>query len=155
MLTCDHVNNSGALTSCLGFFKDLTFYGASGLLENDNLFLLCSDGFYKKYDFSLIFEEKQFHSKSTIDKLLNKMTCYVKEKGEKDNITIAVVKAIRLYFDNNGKSISHVLSSLEDSNAEMVLQSEVKNVRIFLKKRTSFYWSANHLQRHKQNYPSL
>lgn len=89
MLTCDQVLD-GKLAACLGRFEQVNIIYNEGMCENQ-IFLLCSDGFYKKMDMSYLQLQLSHLSKRSIKKTLENLTQFVVKRGEKDNISLALV----------------------------------------------------------------
>ena len=54
-------------------------------------FLLCSDGLYKQMDISHLEGQLERLSRRNMKKVMDKLTKYVIDRGESDNITLAVL----------------------------------------------------------------
>lgn len=89
LLTHDHVEN-GRLTSYIGRTENPELFYNEGSAVGMR-FLLCSDGLYKRMEPSLIQQELAQLTKKNIKHSLQRMTQYVTERGESDNISIAVL----------------------------------------------------------------
>lgn len=78
------------ILQCVGSNEILDIYNAIGRIDKEGTFLLCSDGFYNKL------EDKELRTmgtkfKSTTanrEEILKKYIAIVKERGERDNISI-------------------------------------------------------------------
>ena len=90
-LTQDHVSAAGKLTSCLGRWPETQILYQEGSLGRC-LFLLCSDGLYKRMDAGLLQRELKRAGHRQFRKTLERLSQYVIAQGEKDNISLALVK---------------------------------------------------------------
>ena len=83
------------LLQCVGVNENLNIFFTSGKLRKSDIFILCSDGFYNTYSEEEILREifswKKNRYKET-QKLIKDMVEVVKNNGERDNISIIVVK---------------------------------------------------------------
>lgn len=90
LLTQDQVSESGKLTSCLGYVeKPQIIYGEGE--ANKTSFLLCSDGLYKRMSPEFLMEQLKKLTNKNIRKTLEKLAQYAIERGEKDNISLALI----------------------------------------------------------------
>lgn len=90
-MTRDDVSETGALTSCIGYDDSPMIYCGQGQLEED-IFLLCSDGMYKRMDGEYLLSQMQIKNEKNIRTSIENLARHAAEMGEKDNITIAIVK---------------------------------------------------------------
>ena len=90
-LTCDDVSPSGKLTACLGHMTNDSLQYGEGPLQNGT-FLLCSDGFYRRIDHSLLLTELETTGRKSLKKAAENLTRYVINQGESDNISLAIIK---------------------------------------------------------------
>jgi len=88
-LTTDQ-SQGGQLTACLGHrgYTDLTYN--EGLCTGQG-FLICSDGLYKRMDLEHLRQKLGDLKKKNIRKVLAHLVSYVEERGETDNISLALV----------------------------------------------------------------
>jgi len=91
LLTSDDVSQDGKLTACIGRTENLFLQYTEGLARGKT-FLLCSDGLYKRMDETFMTTELQAWSKRTLDEPLKTLPRHVIERGEKDNISLSLVK---------------------------------------------------------------
>jgi serine/threonine protein phosphatase PrpC len=90
LLTIDAVSDSGKLTGCIGRFENPFLFCAEGNASG-KIFLICSDGLYKRADIaSIVAETSPKHAKD-IKKLINRLAENAIKSGEKDNISLALV----------------------------------------------------------------
>ena len=85
------------LLQCIGVKKDIEPVFSSGLISDSQVFLICSDGLYKKIDdfelvnnidISKLINDEQLYSKA------NKLINLAKSRKERDNITSLLVKVL-------------------------------------------------------------
>lgn len=88
-LTRDHSQN-GKLASCIGRWDDPTIDYNEGALT-DRRFLLCSDGLYKQMEPDHLSGQLAKMTKRSMGKVMEKLTKYVIDRGETDNISLAVL----------------------------------------------------------------
>ena len=89
--TGDDVSESGKLTSCIGLLEGILLQYSEGPIAGKT-FLLCSDGLYKRMDESLLALKMQNWNRRSLNEKIEDLAQYVIERGEKDNITLAMVK---------------------------------------------------------------
>jgi serine/threonine protein phosphatase PrpC len=95
LLTVDAVTESGHLTTFIGRHLDIDLFYSEAVIS-DYVFLLCSDGFYKRLDIN----DNQIHdniyasNKKTINKTLNSLADLAVKRGERDNISAAIIKIL-------------------------------------------------------------
>lgn len=89
LLTCDQVVD-GKLAVCLGRTEQIDIIYNEGLCEGQ-AFLLCSDGLYKKMDIAYLQTQLTRLNKHTLKKTLEQLAQFVVERGERDNISLALV----------------------------------------------------------------
>ncbi len=87
-LTRDQVRE-GRLTSTLGHRMDTDIFYAEGAYGEEQRFLLCSDGLYKRIDPALLSAAMQRLSRRNLQKTLRQLTDYVIGQGEQDNVSVA------------------------------------------------------------------
>lgn len=79
--------NPGALTACIGITQPLPLFYCDGEVHTPDLFLVCSDGFYRRFDFS-----GWEPGDEPLRRAVRGMVETVAAKGETDNISLALVK---------------------------------------------------------------
>ena len=87
-LTVDQVSN-GKLTSCVGRGNARIFYNEGRCAGRR--FLLCSDGLYKRMDDALLERELRLTERRSCKRTIQRLTDYVTERGESDNVSLAIV----------------------------------------------------------------
>jgi len=93
-LTVDDAAKSGALTAAIGFTKEPVFFYSEGTVD-EKLFIVCSDGFYKRFDFmqdEIIINRSSLKSERDMEKALQKSMNKVIALGEGDNISAALAR---------------------------------------------------------------
>ena len=90
-LTHDDISEEGKLTSCIGHMEQPNLSFLEGECC-DKVFFLCSDGFYKRMDFNFLLSMLCFNNSNDIKKNLVRLIDFVMDQGERDNITVALVK---------------------------------------------------------------
>lgn len=88
-LTQDHVS-CGRLISCIGHEKPPSIFYNEGILR-DELFLLCTDGLYKRMEDAVLQAELMKVEKKHLRKTIEHLVGYAIDKGEKDNISLALI----------------------------------------------------------------
>lgn len=91
-LTRDHVSSSGRLSACIGLREEITVDYDEGMPKG-RLFLLCSDGLYKRMDMGYLKKKLADLSRKNLEKTMNELIQYVVSRGEKDNISLALIKS--------------------------------------------------------------
>ena len=91
ILTNDDVSSTGKLTAYIGKTENITLQYYEGVVECD-FFLLCTDGLYKRMNVDFMIERIRKSGKRTLKKTIEALTQYVIKSGEKDNISLALVK---------------------------------------------------------------
>lgn len=89
-----HHPKRSILTQCLGVNEDIHLFEASGSLSANDVFLICSDGFYNFLDENEILSvlrENQIDNEEIIQLAVNKLLVRVKERGAYDNISAILV----------------------------------------------------------------
>lgn len=85
------------LTQCVGYHEDIHVYTAKGNINNNCIFMACSDGLYNKLDETFIISKlnyaKVHESDSYLRRCCNQFINFVKRKEEKDNISIILLSA--------------------------------------------------------------
>jgi len=92
-LTIDTVDESGRLTSCIGRYEIPELHYVEGIIDH-SVFLLCSDGLYKRLSESWLFDNIRVDNRKILRKTLNNLTYFAIKQGERDNISIAIVKIV-------------------------------------------------------------
>ena len=92
ILTNDDVSKSGKLTAYIGKKDEIFLQYSEGAVTGKTL-LLCSDGLYKRMDTGLMAAKMKNLNKRSIKEAMNTLPQYVIERGEQDNISLALVKA--------------------------------------------------------------
>lgn len=90
-LTCDDISETGALTAYIGKESNLVLQYLEGDTKN-RTFLICSDGLYKRMDKTFLIKNIRADSARAAKNSVNALTQHVIERGEKDNITTALIK---------------------------------------------------------------
>ena len=93
LLTIDFVTESGRLTSAIGNHHNPELYYAEGIAPND-AFMLCSDGLYKRVDDKSLLACIDTSNRKTLNKSLAQLSRLAIQRGESDNISIALVKIV-------------------------------------------------------------
>lgn len=99
-LTLEEAKNHpkrNVLLQCIGAKDDIDLVMTTGEAKSNDKFLICSDGFYKKLSDIEILNEvnsgRIINSNDITYKLKN-IVQMVKERGERDNITVMLIKII-------------------------------------------------------------
>ncbi|MCL2425330.1 MAG: serine/threonine-protein phosphatase [Oscillospiraceae bacterium] len=92
LLTVDAVTTSGQLTTYIGRYADMELYYMEQTVMS-NAFLLCSDGLYKRVHVEECLQNNNIDvsNSKTINMTLNSLAELAIERGERDNISIAIV----------------------------------------------------------------
>jgi serine/threonine protein phosphatase PrpC len=93
ILTHDDLSPSGKLTACIGQTEDVFPQCAEGNAEGKT-FLVCSDGLYNRMDLGIIAAAMKNWSSKALKEPADALTRYAIERGEQDNITIAMAKTV-------------------------------------------------------------
>ena len=80
----------GRLTACLGRGEKTDLYYNEGGFRSGR-FLLCSDGLYKRMEHETLQAELEHVSPKTMGKTIERLIRHVTCRGERDNISLAVV----------------------------------------------------------------
>lgn len=80
----------GRLTACFGRMEKTDFFCNDGFVK-DGRFLLCSDGLYKRMEPALLQKELAHAKRKKLGESIERLTQYVAEQGETDNISLAIV----------------------------------------------------------------
>ena len=99
LLTKDHVSRlpegSTALTRCIGIQRDPGFFTATGAVFEEDAFLLCSDGFYHTLGRErLVRGIQKIRAKTDLDQLAAAFVQEARTGGEKDNISLGIIKRL-------------------------------------------------------------
>lgn len=91
-----HHPQRNILLQCVGTGRHITPAFTEGRVQNNTIYLLCTDGFVHEYS-SVELEEKlrslSFEAKEIMETALHDITEVCKARGETDNITAVLVKA--------------------------------------------------------------
>ena len=90
-LTCDDVSESGKLSAYIGAREDIALQYYEGMAE-DGVFLICTDGLYKKADPESVSAAMSAISRKTVKTAAERLAEQAVAKGESDNITVAIIK---------------------------------------------------------------
>lgn len=91
-----HDRRRNVILQCVGASEKLQIVYESGIIEDGDVFFLCSDGFVHELEDEEIKEllnPALLVSSASIKKRLMDAVSLVKRRGERDNITVALVKA--------------------------------------------------------------
>lgn len=88
-LTQDQVS-CGSLTSYIGHEKPPSIFYNEGILLGE-LFLLCTDGLYKRMEDMVLQAELMKVEKKHLRKTIEHLVGYAIDKGERDNISLAII----------------------------------------------------------------
>ena len=91
ILTNDDVSESGKLSAYIGKTEDIFLQYSEGTAIGKT-FLVCSDGLYKRMDAEFMTNNLKTWNAKAKDKSLNALSQYVIERGERDNISLALIK---------------------------------------------------------------
>jgi serine/threonine protein phosphatase PrpC len=89
-LTVDDVSAKGRLTGCIGRFENPVFLCSEGKTSG-KAFLICSDGLYKRLDVAPALAAANVKHRKDVKKIVGKLAEYAIERGERDNISLALV----------------------------------------------------------------
>jgi len=90
-----HSKLRSRLTQCVGASQVLEPEVGKGTLEANTCLLLCSDGFYHRITEEELLElgKRPFQNEVEIDNACREAVKKVMQRGEKDNITVALIKS--------------------------------------------------------------
>ena len=91
ILTNDDVSGSGKLTACIGLTEDVFPRCAEGK-AGGKTFILCSDGLYKRMDTNFMLSVVSNWDRRSLKGAPEVLARFVMERGEPDNISVALVK---------------------------------------------------------------
>lgn len=89
------VYKKSLLTQCLGAKNDFQYYYQVGEIQNDDTFILCSDGIYKRIedsDIGKIIKKNTSFWMGNWENICKSLVEEAKRRGETDNISIVVIK---------------------------------------------------------------
>ncbi|GHU93285.1 serine/threonine protein phosphatase [Clostridia bacterium] len=89
-LTVDDVSENGKLTGCIGRFENPVFLCTEGDAR-EKMFLLCSDGLYKKMESPPPLAEYNIKHRKDVTKTIQRLAAQAIERGEQDNISLALI----------------------------------------------------------------
>ena len=84
------------LLQCIGTHQPINIDFIKGTFKNNDVLLLCSDGFYHKlshFDILENLKSSELTDRTTIENHIQNLIDYVKARGETDNISAIVIKA--------------------------------------------------------------
>lgn len=93
LLTNDDVSESGKLTMYIGQPNNMTLQYSEGSSAGKTI-LVCSDGIYKRMDTRFLSSNINADSANAAKNSVKVLTQYVIDRGEQDNITVALMKTI-------------------------------------------------------------
>lgn len=89
------IREKPVLLQCIGITKELEIQNISGRVEREDVFLICSDGFYNRINFGEledITDELKYMNQQEIQDIVNQMIEEVKVRGEEDDISVIFIK---------------------------------------------------------------
>lgn len=89
-LTPDQVRE-GRIYSAVGHKKEMETFYMEGTCHEEQKFLICSDGLYKRMQPEHLIEAMQKVTRWNMKKILNQLVEYVIDQGEQDNISAALL----------------------------------------------------------------
>jgi serine/threonine protein phosphatase PrpC len=89
-LTVDDVSENGRLTGCVGRFENPVFLCTEGD-ASDKMFLICSDGLYKRMDFVSSLARSNIKRRKDLNKIIRQLAEHAIGRGERDNISLALI----------------------------------------------------------------
>ena len=90
LITNDDVSASGKLSACIGQNKNIVIQCYEGLAIAKS-FIVCSDGLYKRMNMDFMISKIKISNKRSLKESVKALTRYVMERGEQDNISIALI----------------------------------------------------------------
>jgi len=90
ILTSDDISSSGKLTGYIGKTHDVFLQYFEGFAI-DKTFLICSDGLYNRMSTDILIEKMQSWKERSSNEQIDFLSSYVIERGETDNISLALV----------------------------------------------------------------
>lgn len=104
LLTPDHLSEpqrlsdgtiKPILTQSLGYQENIQPYYTEGMMQKGDVFVLCSDGLYRRSEFERFYSALRGMKKmKDVQKQCKKIADFVVKKGEYDNISLVMIKAI-------------------------------------------------------------
>lgn len=91
-----HDKRRNMILQCIGASESLCIAFQRGQVYPDNVFFLCSDGFVHELEdeeIKCFFDPKILVDSAAVKKCLKNAVEKVKERGERDNITVVLIKA--------------------------------------------------------------
>lgn len=99
LLTKDHKHDRNSLTKCVGSFAPcFTPDFATGIIQREGTFLLCSDGFWhliREEEMDQVLSPKELTNERQIEKRLQELGKAAIRRGETDNISAVCVRTER------------------------------------------------------------
>ncbi|WP_164545506.1 PP2C family protein-serine/threonine phosphatase [Paenibacillus albus] len=89
-LTVDDISEDGKLTGCVGRFGNPMFFCSEGEVDG-KMFLICSDGLYKRMDFAPVLADSSIMNRKDMKRTIQRMADHAIERGERDNISLALL----------------------------------------------------------------
>lgn len=93
-----HDRRRNMILQCIGASESLCIVYRRGKVYPDDIFFLCSDGFVHELDdeeIKLCFKPEILMNRIMVKECLKSAVTKVKERGERDNITVVLVKACK------------------------------------------------------------
>ena len=90
IITNDDVSASGKLTACIGQNEDVVIQYYEGMAAGKT-FIACSDGLYKRMNIDFMISKMKISNKRALKKSVRILAQHVIERGEQDNISIALI----------------------------------------------------------------
>lgn len=98
IMTKEEAKNSAKkniLTQCVGVKENIDVYKDFGKTSKNDIFVLCCDGFYNKFDEDELYDEikkiKNSVDNDVLQEAAQKFVDKVKKRGERDNISVIIV----------------------------------------------------------------
>ena len=91
-LTRDDITQEGKLSECIGRSSRPSLFYSEGESEK-RIFLLCSDGLYKRMEPDYLSRQLERADRGEFRKAMEHLVEYVVDRGEPDNISVAIVKS--------------------------------------------------------------
>lgn len=91
---------SHVLTQCLGVKSELNIYTSNASIKENDLIIICSDGFYKKLDVNQLKVELDTLN-INVEEFLEQVTQELRNANERDDITVIIIRytGVRRFFN--------------------------------------------------------
>lgn len=80
------------LTNFMGKDEEISFTSSQGKIKNGDIFIFCSDGFYHQFIPTDLREVVLAQNNHEITEQCIKLVNFMKHRGEKDNISVGIIK---------------------------------------------------------------